>query len=249
MLALWLTLAAQADRRRLSNELLANYQPVTAVIDNAAIDIDLAAMESALAKPLPTPAQSAIDIYQHGGNAGSYAQFTVPALVNKIPKDSVVKGTSTTSTAVRGTVLEEAAAGATTLKVLYDTYADQVAGGGASLCNAGGLTTTRTTGCFDSTAELEVIAKGISTKITPTASVNKNIITLASFSVRPASNGFPNRLSPCCPPCLATLGTKRVCMHVHGHGHGLGLALWAGRELHTPASVCPRSLRSMRRPT
>ena len=81
-------------------------------------------------------------IYLNGGNSNSFAVLSMTSpLIDAIAAGTAVTGTNSASGAVTGTVFEAAAAGTSTLKVLY------AVGPSILQCTVGGLTITNTTGC------------------------------------------------------------------------------------------------------
>ena len=111
-----------------SYEKIAGYMPGSQVTDHNAIDLDQAAIESALAET-PVDYAEATAIYTSGGGSKSYAQLTVPALTVAMTKGMKAMGTGLDGSASEGKVYSSAAAGATTLKVGYvtsDTQASHV---------------------------------------------------------------------------------------------------------------------------
>jgi hypothetical protein len=81
-------------------------------------------------------------IYVNGGNSNSFAVLTLTTpLTTAIAAGTAVTGLNGAGGAVSGVTLDNAASGASTLRVVYNV--------GSSIlpCAVGGLTSTNTTGC------------------------------------------------------------------------------------------------------
>ena len=134
-------------------ERIAGYLPRSLVTDHNAIDLDQAAMEVQLALKTATGFTNGKNIYTQGGNSKSYAEFTVPALASGVAAGTLVKAMGVGGFLVTGTVKSAAAAGATTLQVLYavsNTQSTYVQ------CRVGGMASSSqmTTGCFHATRKV-----------------------------------------------------------------------------------------------
>lgn len=78
--------------------------------------------------------QQARDIYREGSFSKSRAEITLdPATTKPILADTVISGTNEDGAIVAGTVVDEVAAGGTSITIQYKTNLD-----GGSTCNVGG---------------------------------------------------------------------------------------------------------------
>jgi hypothetical protein len=144
-----------------------------------AIDLDQQAMQVQLALKTTAGFEKARKIYQEGGNSMTFAVLTLTTpLANAITKGTVISGQSATSQTVTGTALEDAAIGATTLKMLYDVGSTQAT---HSTCKVGGLVTTTTTGCLKDSGSVTVNSVVLSYSYVTTDN-NDNGRTLQGFS-------------------------------------------------------------------
>lgn len=87
-----------------------------------AIDLDQKAMEKQLGLATSDSYALAKDIYQNGAHSKSIAEVTIPGGASAaIPKGAAVLGKTSSGSEVRGSALEEVAAGATALRIQYST--------------------------------------------------------------------------------------------------------------------------------
>jgi cyanophycinase-like exopeptidase len=106
------------------------------------MDLDQKAMETQNSLSTDAGFANAKNIYINGGNSGSYAEVTLAVpLTQTITVGTAITGVSATASIVTGVAFEQAAAGATTLKVRYTVGVD------VAPCAVGGLQATSTAGC------------------------------------------------------------------------------------------------------
>lgn len=118
-------------------------------------------------------------IYQEGGNSMTFAVLTLTvALASAIPKGTAVSGENAASQTVTGTLLEDAAIGATSIKMFYDVGATQAT---QSTCKVGGLVTTTTTGCLKTSGTVTVGSSVLAYSY-DVSQDNKNGLTIQGFS-------------------------------------------------------------------
>ena len=123
-------------------------------------------------------------IYEEGGNSKSYALLTLdPALSAMVSKDAeVTGGVDNAGQPLVGKVLEDAAAGSTTLKVQYPTSEVQATW---SDCRVGGLPDPVITGCFEASGSIVVDGETYGYTYT-VATNNYNDRTIQGFSTKVA---------------------------------------------------------------
>jgi hypothetical protein len=117
-----------------------------------AIDLDQKAMEEQLGFLTPDSFTAAQKIYENGGNSKSYAQLSVQPLSVSANVGDGLNGKTETSSAAFGTVMESAAAGDTSLTVLYTVSEDITS---YLTCRVGGLPVPLVTGCRYFLAQFE----------------------------------------------------------------------------------------------
>ena len=137
-------------------------------------------MEDQLGEASDAAFANAKRIYTEGGHSKSYAVLTLdPGLSAMVAKGAeVTGGQDINGDAVTGTVLEDTAAGSTTLKVQYLTSEVQSSW---SDCRVGGLPDPFTDGCFNAAGS--IIVEGETYAYTYTvATDNDNDRTIQGFS-------------------------------------------------------------------
>jgi len=111
----------------------------------AAIDLDQQMIETQLALGTPDARAAALAVYQQGAHSKSFAEISLNSgVASTVSEGAVCVGTSANGDEVRGTVMEEAAAGATTIKVQYGTSIVQDS---YVNCQVGGSPEPNTEGC------------------------------------------------------------------------------------------------------
>lgn len=83
-------------------------------------------------------------VYEQGGFSKSVAELTTVPLLQAISAGTAVTGESESSDPVAGTIVSDAALGATKISVLYDVSTVQA---NYSYCQVGGLPTPKLDGC------------------------------------------------------------------------------------------------------
>ena len=107
--------------------------------------MDQQAIENQLALGTSEGRQNALKVYTNGAYSKSFAVLTLDAaLANEVGADVEVIGKTAGGDEVRGTVMETASAGATTLRVQYATTSVQDSYVG---CQVGGNPDPKTDGC------------------------------------------------------------------------------------------------------
>jgi hypothetical protein len=129
-------------------------------------------------------------VYTQGGHSKSYAEFQVPALAAAIAKGTVITGTSVSGAPVAGTAMDDYEVGDRTIAVVYETSAIQASYVG---CQAGGLQSPVTAGCFATTEP--IIVQGGAT-MTASRVTHKNGRTLQGFSTNAQGKMYDG-----CPGC------------------------------------------------
>mmetsp|Transcript_4355 Transcript_4355/g.12532 ORF Transcript_4355/g.12532 Transcript_4355/m.12532 type:complete len:579 (-) Transcript_4355:233-1969(-) len=171
--------SAPQDDRRLSYELIANYEPRSSVTDINAIDLDQAAMEDQLAIRNIEAWSNAENVYKNGGHSKSVAMITLSTpLAGALEKFTTVTGQNSAGATVYGQVYDDYANGATTVGIQYkvidiqESYVE---------CQVGGLVKQNIVGCFAADGKMTIDGKSYDYKYDPeTANVNKR--TLRKFS-------------------------------------------------------------------
>ncbi|KAG7346339.1 low iron-inducible periplasmic protein [Nitzschia inconspicua] len=181
------------NRRRLSYELIAGYEPRSQVTDHNALDLDQQMMEQQLALGTDQSFATAKNIYTNGAHSKSVASVTLNSgLLNAIPAKTPVSGRSASGQEVVGTTLEDYPAGATTIEIQYNTISIQAQYVG---CQVGGSPTPNLQGCFAASGTLNIEGEGTFTYTYTPESDNKNKRTLQGFSLQSKEKMYD------CPNC------------------------------------------------
>ena len=193
--------------RRLSFTNIAGYMPGSKVTQHNAVDMDQAAMQTAIAVKTAAGFAAGESIYRNGGHSKSYAEFTIPAAVNAIAADTAVSGFALDGvTALTGTVKSSVAVSGTILKVVYFSSETQSR---VPSCAAGGLPATShiisQTGCFHATGPLSIAAQtGIAAHTINPDSYDPVTDTKAGRTLRGFSTGAGSKMRTGCPGCPYT---------------------------------------------
>jgi hypothetical protein len=102
-------------------EAVAGFYPTSQITDYNAMDLDQAALEIALGRTIISYTEVK-NIYEQGGNSGSYAEFSVPALTSALKTGSPVVGMTS---GVEGKVFMDSLVGETTIRVAYRVSSEQ----------------------------------------------------------------------------------------------------------------------------
>jgi len=167
-------------RRRLSQENILDYMPLTTVVDDAAIDLDQQLMENELQRGTKEGLENAYFVYTKGAFTQSFATLTLDYGVQlPVPAQTDVTGLAADGRFVRGKTLEPTPAGSMMLNVSYHVNPVQ------SLwteCHVGGNPTPVLDRCFASEGTLEIDQIGTFTYKYDPSKENYNQQTLQTLS-------------------------------------------------------------------
>jgi len=200
-------MAQAAPGRRLSSKAIAGYMPASTVTQHNAIDMDQAAMETALGDEIGNGAGFLLAkaIYSQGGYSKVYAQFTIPAATMAIKAGTIITGTAQdNTTSLAGTALSDVAFGGTVLSVLYYSSETQSE---VPTCAKGGLAEAYNPvdGCFSSNKNLTVARQSNAAAhiINPT-SYDPAVDTKAGRTLQGFSTDAGTKMRTSCPGCPYT---------------------------------------------
>ena len=158
-------------------QILAGYSAATDVTDHAVIDLDQKAIQDLMSDGDFVGAKN---VYNSGGHSKSFASVIVDALPAFIAKGTKLEGVDLAGDTIKGTALNDHAAGALILNFQYDNS-------GRSKCDIGGLPLAQQEilGCLIDTGSVFVANSGSQSEITYVYEYlldNKNGRTIAQFS-------------------------------------------------------------------
>jgi len=183
--------------RRLDYSKYASYEPDSSVTDHAALDLDQASMEAALAIGTADSFEIAKAIYQQGGHSKSYAIVTLtPPLASAITKGTVITGVTATGTPVNGKAYADFESGDTVISIQYQTSDVQES---YVNCQVGALTMAgeqNLSGCFAAQGEINIVGAGTHGYTYNPEDDNNNGRTLAGFSLQAEDKMYSG-----CPGC------------------------------------------------
>jgi len=143
--------------RQLSREQIAGYEPLSAVTDHNAIDLDQEAMEQQLSLANADAYSQALRIYSEGAYSKSVAEVTLTApLPIDVEKGTTIMGIGADGNQVAGKAYEDNAAGATSIIIQYRTSDSQK---NYVTCQVGASTSPNTQGCFAASGSVSIDGK------------------------------------------------------------------------------------------
>jgi len=180
--------------RRLSYELIANYEPKFQVTDHNAIDLDQLEIEDQVNIGTVSSFDKARRVYEEGGHSKSVAmvKLTTP-LTSALAKSTAVSGKAAAGFPVYGKVYHDYPNGESTIEVQYKTIDQQSAYVG---CQVGGISKPNLDGCFAPSGALSIDGVSMEYSYDP-KSQNVNKRTIQKFSLSAEERMF--RCGPTCP--------------------------------------------------
>jgi len=180
--------------RRLSYELIANYEPKSQVTDHNAIDLDQFEIERQLNIGSVASFDKARRVYEEGGHSKSVAvvKLTTP-LTSGLAKFTAVSGQNADGGPVYGSVHDDYPNGSNIIEVQYKTIDQQSSYVG---CQVGGLSKPNLDGCFSPSGAFSIDGVSLEYSYDPkTQNVNKR--TIKGFSTSAEQKMY--RCGPTCP--------------------------------------------------
>lgn len=141
--------------RKLSNKLIAGYEPPSDVVDHKKIDLDQLLIEEQLRLGTPANLVAAKRVYENGANSKVLATLTLTGdgLTAARSKDAYVQGLNPLGGLVGGTLNDDYGAGTKVITIKVDPNIDT--------CHGNGHPAQDVSGCFDIAGTIAVAGSGV----------------------------------------------------------------------------------------